>query len=246
PQELSLTDFEDHFNKYGKINDLTIKSHIGFLNYDSENTAKEVLKLKHVIKGKDIEIDEGREYQNSNQGGYDSRRNERSFRSYNTPQRRDNYGYNNRYENDNKRFSNNSRDDCSYCRKCPDHGVRSYQQKERSEEMKKLDKFKMVIQNTPSFRNSYDLKNFAKSFDLNPTFAILFSGGRSGILEFSSIEEKMEAIKVLSNKNVYGNILGARDFYLDGENEKPKNHEGEEKKSSDLIYGDLDKYNKNS
>lgn len=210
PAELSQADFENHFGKYGTFNELALKRNIGFLKYDSEESAANALNDKHFIKGCEVVIDAGREF--GDRRGVQDRR----------------------------QFQNGPRDNCNYCQRCPVHGrpVQNFN-RQKSEEHKKFDRLKIVIENIPRFHDNYELRSFAKSFDLNPVFAKLTNAGRNGIIEFASFEEKEEAMRTLDNQNCDGRILKVRDFFTI---ENPRTENNASHNSKNLIYDDLSNY----
>lgn len=95
------------------------------------------------------------------------------------------------------------------CVHCPLHckKVREPQQK-----VHPLDKFKVVLDNIPEC-NVIELKDFVRSFRLDPVYARITQSGQHGIVEFGSIEAKEDALRLLDNIPFKNLQINCRPYY---------------------------------
>lgn len=75
-----------------------------------------------------------------------------------------------------------------------------------------LDKFKVVLDNIPEC-NVIELKDFVRTFRLDPVYARITQSGQHGIVEFGSIEAKEDALRILDNVTFKNMQIGCRPYY---------------------------------
>lgn len=118
----------------------------------------------------------------------------------------------------------NQNDTVDRCIRCPVHCAgRDREYSSRAEERygsgertqrggHPLDKFKVVLDNIPEC-NVIELKDFVRSFRLDPVYARITQSGQHGIVEFGSIEAKEDALKILDNVTFKNTQIGCRPYY---------------------------------
>jgi len=101
---------------------------------------------------------------------------------------------------------------------------------------------KVVLDNISSSVRQQDLVDFARRYNFEPTFTRITANGNHGIIEFSTIDERDDALNKLNGVEFMGNVVAARPYFQReaglGRDFRPKNF-SEGTLPSNSIYDDI-------
>lgn len=229
----STDDLFDHFHKYGRIKSLKIIDTYGYITFESYKDGEKALQEEHNIKGYPLRVQEARTDRVELDTRYDDRYRGRKpyerpmLRRYGRPMPMDEprygrpmpveeprYGgyYYDMYEPPQPMY-NQYRLRCYHCDRYLEHE----KMRERNTGHPK-DILKIVLMGIPEGVDQNDVKEFVSSHNLQTNFVKITRNGKLAIVEFNTIEEKNEALKLLDKKELNGNIINTREFESSGNN----------------------------
>ena len=267
PNTVRYDELYDYFSKYGRIKELRLKDSYGFLSYEEGVVpAEKVLGEKHVIDGFNICVEttgderdaeyglrnrspEYRQrmpkpYQEQTDGRYGRRGMQQSYdpewsrKRYRTP------------------FQDARRSPCDYCDRCERHGRYGrggyrdrgdfFKRERKSVEYGGgylSNRFKVVLDNIAENVMQHDLVDFARRYGLEPTFARITANGNHGIVEFSTFEEKEDALERLNGVEFMGQIVSSRPYFQRelgfGGEYRPRRFREDSEPKSTRLYDDI-------
>lgn len=226
PNSIRYDELFEHFSKFGKVDELRLKDSYGFLRFEQDSIAEKALGEKHVVGGFNLHV----EVAGNNRRG-DAPRARSPYRSRaprtrgESPERR---GGSPSYapEWSRKRYRSPPPDrrksPCDYCDRCERHGRyrRDYRDDFPKREKKNFDygghpnnRMKIVIDNIGENVGQRDLVEFVRQYNFEPTFTRVTANGSHGIIEFSTAEEKEDALQKLNGVEFMGRTVAARPYF---------------------------------
>lgn len=238
-QKVKYDDIKKHFSSYGIIKELKFKGGYAFLEYEDEALNERVPKDTHVVGGFTLVVEPS----------VGPRKNQ-EFVYQRTPAKYDRNFEGQRYERyDNRaqRFAGNRYNAnvgfCRHCDKCPVHGRLEYDMNSEmyaDNGMHPSNRLKIVIDNIDSNINAFALKDWVRTYNLEPVFCRISKKGNHGIIEFKSLEEKEFALRLLRGEKFCGRPVVPRQYWARVGRGDEKNEDGEN------IYDDVnDEISKN-
>lgn len=221
PNSIRYDELYEYFTKFGKIRELRLKESYGFLKFELDEIAEKVLEEKHMIGDFEIYVEVAG----------DNRREGESFRSRyrsRSPERRGRERsrsppYTSEWSHRGYRLSTpERRSPCDYCDRCERHGRyrRRYRDEFPRREKRGFDysrhpnnRLKIVLDNISENVRQQDLVDLAKRYNFEPTFSRITANGKHGIIEFSTIDEREDALGKLDGIEFMGKIVAARPYF---------------------------------
>lgn len=268
PNSVRYDELYEYFSKFGKVRELRLKESYGFLEFEIDSVATKVLEEKHMIGDFEIHV----EVASDNRRGGSFRSRTPPYRSRSPDYRTRRPRYHSRSPERRRRERSRSpsymsewsqrryrssgferRSPCDYCDRCEKHG--RYRRRYRDELFKRgkrsfdysrhpNNRLKIVLDNIGEGVRQQDLVDLARRYDFEPTFTRITSNGKHGIIEFSTTDEREDALGKLDGVELLGQIVAARPYFQReggfGRETRPKRqHVGEAATQTNNIYDDI-------